>query len=100
MSKPWPKDGSTVDFTHITEPLRDVVRQLYHLQRRPPKDVDYKGLDLGQHEKRVCLSPQDALTTENLLYSEEDQGRDPMVTVLSIAVQLGMEQGRRHERSR
>lgn len=95
MSKPWPKDGSPVEFTSIIEPLRDVVKQLYKLERRPLQDVDYKGFDLGLQEKTICLLPQDALTAENLLYAEKDQGQDPMTVVLSIAVQLGIEQGRR-----
>jgi len=95
MSKPWPSDGSPVGFTSIVEPLRDVVRQLYKLERRPLKNVDYKGFDLGQQEKVVCLRPHDALTAENLRYSEEDQGRDPITEVLCLAVQLGIEQGRR-----
>lgn len=95
MSKPWPSDGSPVEFTSIIEPLRDVVKQLYDLQRRSLKDIDYKGLDLGQNEKVICLSPRDSLTVENLQYAEDEQGRDPMTTVLCIAVRLGIEQGRR-----
>lgn len=100
MSKPWPTDGSPVGFTSIIEPLRDAIKQLYTLERRPFKDVDYKGLEMGQHAKAICFSPCDALTVENLQYAEEDQGRDPMTEVLSIAIQLGIEQGRRIERSK
>lgn len=96
MTKPWPKDDATVRFDDIINPLRDAVDQLYTLKRvNKDMDVHWDGLDIGEATKATCHGPDHALSAESLKYDEEEQGRDAMRILLGIAVQLGIEQGRR-----
>jgi len=96
MTKPWPKDNKTVSFDEIVKPLRDAVDQLYVLKRvNKGMDVHWDGLDIGEAEKVCSFSPDEKLSDAQLTYDDEEQGRDPMEVLLGLAVQLGIEQGRR-----
>lgn len=55
----------------------------------------YDGLPLGEREACGALQPVDALTSESLEYNLTNQGRDVVDVILGLAVQLGIEQGRR-----
>ena len=83
MLKQWPADGSTVSFGDLVDPLRKVLRR-----------GEYAGYDIGEREKAGCLSPDEALAPEQLDRYRE-RGTDRAAVVLGIAVQLGIEQGRR-----
>jgi hypothetical protein len=88
--KTWPKAGNSVDFESLTAPLAQWLRT--HAQGVIEK---YDGLPLGEIESAGCLQPADALTQESLDYNRTHQGRDAFDTVIGLAVQLGIEQGRR-----
>ncbi len=93
---PWPEDGSPADFETLTSGIKGAIKSAYQMRRRRRKgDVSYKGLDIGQHEKACCLRPNQALTAQSLAYNKEDQGRDALDVILGLAIQLGIEQGRR-----
>ena len=97
-NKPWPEGGALVHFTELTEPVVRAIEACYSMQPREgilDKGVTWSGLDLGAHELAICFSPDEALSGSHLRYSSEDQGRSPLEEIIAIAVQLGIEQGRR-----
>ena len=95
----WPSNPrETVAFSALAEPIIKAIRWGYKLsRRRRGEDVPYEGLDLGKSMKASCLPPDELLRAENLDYSEEDQGRDLLEELVGLAIQLGIEQGRRIE---
>ena len=96
-NKPWPEDGSPVGFEHdMVEPLVSALRQAYTMTRNNRDvDIDWTGLDIGDREKAGCLTPDVRLTAEHLKYDEDEQGRTAADVIIGLAVQLGIEQGRR-----
>lgn len=96
-NKPWPKDKKEcVSFYKITEPILEAVRFAYNLERKNKnKSIPWNGLDIGDKEKAGSFSPTEKLRAGNLKYSLEDQGRDALEEIIGLAVQLGIEQGRR-----
>ena len=93
----WPEGDEVADFESLVTPVIDALKQVYILDRRGHGgfDVKWSGPTLGRTERVTSLSFDNALTKENLEYSEHDQGRDPLTTIIGIAIQLGIEQGRR-----
>lgn len=99
MNKPWPKDGKHASFHEITGPIVKAIQFIYKLKRRnQEKDVPWKGLDIGESLKATCFVPDENLTADSLAYQLENQGRSPLEVIIGLAVQLGMEQGKRVER--
>jgi hypothetical protein len=92
----WPKDNETVSFWNLTGPVCFAIRQAYELV---PKDygkkIVWSGLTLPKNMKVTSLEFDERLIRKQLEYEEEDQGRDPLEVIVGIAVQLGIEQGRR-----
>ena len=96
--KSWPEEGGTVRFSDIADPLRDAIDQIYELRRKPPCDVEWTGYGFPGDDR--CEQPEVRLTARSLDYDEHEQCRDPMRVIIGLAVQLGIEQGVRAERSR
>jgi hypothetical protein len=86
----WPTSNKPADFAGSVEPLARWFR-LYQEGRVET----YDGLPLGAQEAAGSLQPVDALTQESLAYNLTNQGRDVIDVILGLAVQLGIEQGRR-----
>lgn len=96
---PWPEDGSCADFETLVRGVRDALTFNYRLTRRNrTKDTPYHGHQIG--DLHVCMPVEQMLTAESLAYQKTDQGRDALESILGIAVQLGIEQGRRDERQK
>ncbi|MHA1471071.1 MAG: hypothetical protein ACTSSP_11005, partial [Candidatus Asgardarchaeia archaeon] len=57
--------------------------------------IEWEGLDRGKTERCANIHPSETLDAWHLTYSKEDQGRDVYEEIIGLAVQLGMEQGRR-----
>ena len=92
----WPKDDKPVRFEELGWTITEAIRFAYRIDRiNRDKDIPYDGLPIGKKERATCLEIEEALTSENLAYSEEDQGRDALVEIVDCAVRLGIEQGRR-----
>jgi hypothetical protein len=92
----WPEGNKTADFSDIAGPLVAALKFCYTLHRRNRnKNVPYKGFNIGDRQRACCLDADEALTAKNLRYNDEDQGRDAVTTIISLAIQLGIEQGRR-----
>lgn len=86
----WPADNKPADFAHIVEPLA----RWFRMYQEGRLEI-YDGLPLGRREAAGSLQPVDALTPNSLAYNLTDQGRDVLDVILGLAVQLGIEQGRR-----
>lgn len=96
MPKKWPADDEPASFEDITRPLARAVRFAYNLKRKNrDKDIPWTGLDVGPGVEHVSFGAAKKLAASNLKYSEEEQGRDALEELLGLAVQLGIEQGRR-----
>jgi hypothetical protein len=96
----WPeKKNEPLSFTDICDPLVKALRFAYKLERRNrDKNIPYKGPNIGPREQASCLAAKHQLTSEALIYSEEDQGRNADDEIIGLAIRLGIEQGRRLER--
>lgn len=94
IMKEWPEGNEIATFGKIAEPLKAAILFGYKVTRKAKgKDVPYDGYGVGVLNAN-CSSPEDALKAEGLEYSEE-RGRDLLDEIIGIAIQLGMEQGRR-----
>ncbi len=99
--KEWPKDNKTVSFTELVDSVTSAIRFCYFLRRRNrSKDFDYQGYTQGENEFACCLDPKTLFTAESLEYDKKHQGRDALEVAIAVAIQLGMEQGRRMERQK
>ena len=93
---PWPADDKPHDFEDLCDPVIRAIRFAYKLERKNKgKNVPWNGPSFGIDCAASCLPPHEALRASRLKYAEEDQGRDPLVQIISLALQLGIEQGRR-----
>ena len=72
---------------------RNIVDEVYK------KGIEWDGLDLGYRAKTANMSPHETLDAEHLKYAKDEHSRDVYQNILCIAVQLGMEQGRRQKMS-
>ena len=94
--KDWPEDGKTVDFSEMADSVVDAIRFAYTLERKNDgQAIPWDGLNIGERDLATCFDPETALSAENLQYDDEDQGRDALRVLVGIALQLGIEQGRR-----
>ena len=100
--KPWPKSGP-VSFSELTEPVVAAIEQAYRIRLKEEVldgGIEWTGFDIGEPDKVCCFSPSESLNGFNLRYSYTDQGRNPLEEIVGVAVQLGIEQGRRLQAER
>lgn len=94
--KEWPKDGKYLPFRELVRPVRAAVEFAYRLERtNVGRDIPWDGPNVGKDTLVCAFSPAETLLAGNLKYSEEEQDRDPLTEIIGVAVQLGIEQGRR-----
>lgn len=80
-------------FTDMAEAICSVFRFAFKLERKNAgKNIPWCG---PNYDHANHFSPCEALKAERLAYAEEDQGRDTLTELVSVALQLGIEQGRR-----
>lgn len=94
----WPADGSTVEFEDLLEPLRDLADQLFEIKDRTvdggPPPISYVGYDV---HLPTDFGVVESFSPDVLSWSVEQHGNDAMFHLLRLALQLGIEQGRRVE---
>lgn len=96
--KKWPQTGP-VRFTDLIDPVRKAIKFAYDLKRKnQTKDIPWRGYNIGKRERCGSPSPDEKLTQKSLAWVLDDQGRDALDEILCVAIQLGIEQGRRVER--
>lgn len=89
----WPKDDKPALFQDITEPLqRSVQWALEH----PGEDVPYNGLDVGEVLRPDLMSAERRLMNVYQIFRAGLTGPvTPLNEIIELAVQIGIEQGRR-----
>ncbi len=94
--KEWPGNGEPVRFQEIIEPLLEALRFGYKLERQNEgRDIPWNGFNIGKYSSYLCGSPEQQLTATELQRLEEGPSYDLAEVLMRIAVQLGIEQGRR-----
>lgn len=99
--KQWPKNGKTVSFRELVKPVREAILFAYRIERvSKNRSIPWTGLNVGDDTLVGDFSPAEKLRRSNLHYSEESQGRDALDEIIGIAIQLGIEQGKRSSREK
>lgn len=94
--KPWPKDKSPVYFCDLADSIVSAIKFAYKLSRKNRgKSIPWKGYNIGKDDRATCLTPDEQLSAEGLEFNDEDQGRSAIEVIVGLAIQLGIEQGRR-----
>lgn len=90
----WPKDNKPAQFSDLVDPVIKGIRFAYSMKRRnETRRIPWTGPDTGK--SAVTPPPKEWLSRDSLAWDLEDQGRDALEILVGIAVQLGIEQGRR-----
>lgn len=98
-NKEWPTNPHVaVGFSSIIEPVIEAIRKTHNVERIEGTGHEWSGLPLGKRDRSTCVDPSEKLSKEQLVYSEIDKGQSALSTIITIAIQLGIEQGRRLER--
>ncbi len=96
-SKAWPAKG-TANFEDLTGPVCEAIRFAYDLSRKnQSRPIPWTGYTIGAQELVGGSPPHLRLERDNLYYDQHDQGRPALEVLVGIAVQMGIEQGRRME---
>ena len=97
--KKWPTDlAKPAYFESLADPI---VKALKFVNRnggiRIADDViiPYKGYTIGQEDLACAFDPVESLSPERRNYGRDNQSRDIYDVLVGIAIQLGIEQGRR-----
>jgi len=93
----WPKDESkTIPFRDLARCVRNAFLQGANWERiNKSKNIKWTGPPQGKYSAVVSLAFGVSLRAKTLRVDEEDQGRDFLDRIIGIAIQLGVEQGRR-----
>ena len=97
--KKWPKDLTKVAyFDDLSGPIVKALK--FVIRNRGVKIADdiiipYKGYNIGEDDLACAFNPVEKLSTERRNYDRDEQGRDIYDLIVGIAIQLGIEQGRR-----
>jgi hypothetical protein len=93
----WPEDPNTMlKMSEIIVGLRAAFNQAVTI-KKPLPPIVWTGIQSCPIVEAVYPSPADALDQSSLERNREN-GRDVLDVLILLAVQLGMEQGARHER--
>lgn len=94
--KDWPADNKMARFTDIADPIEKALWVAMIKGDRVYEDgIKWTGLKQGHHAGATSPDPSSTLHAYNLNYSKKEQDRDVYREIIGIAIQLGMEQGRR-----
>lgn len=92
----WPENNEMVAFSDIVDSLRDALQVALDKGNEVYKDgIEWNGLNGLMNGRHPCIpNIPDQLHSEGLKYAKE-RDRDVFTSILTVAVQLGMEQGAR-----
>lgn len=91
--KPWPENDEPVPLEDLVKPLVSALWNIIGMA-----DSKYDGYDVG--DRHINVAADWSLSPEGLAWLMEDQGIGEIQTALTVAVQLGIEQGRRIEKQK
>lgn len=96
----WPEDGGPIYFEDISRPIVHAIRFAYDMERRDRRrNIPWRGPEIGLRDQANSPLASERLKAHRLAYCEEDQGRDTLEEIVGLAIQLGIEQGRRIAKS-
>lgn len=94
---PWPaRCDELPDHEDMVEPFAAAIRSIYSLERHEGAQIAYKGLQgFGTQSMRAGMNPdlEQQLSARSIDYNDEDQGRDPLNSILSCVVRQGIGAG-------
>ena len=94
--KNWPDNNEMAMFMDIADPIREALQVAIEKGDKVYEEgIEWTGLEQGFSNSATIPNPSEMLHAYHLKYSNERQGRDVYTEIIGIAVQLGMEQGRR-----
>lgn len=100
MSKTWPSDPKkTANFSEILDPLVNAVKATHKIERIEGIGYDWDGLPNGDRESPISVDPNERLTAKYLDWQANYNDNSALEIILTLAIQLGIEQGRRLDRS-
>lgn len=89
-------DKKPFDFAEMADACKAALKFAFTMRRRnQEQDIPWSG---PNYEHANHFPPAYALKAETMAYAEEDQGRDALTEIVSVILQLGIEQGRRIRR--
>jgi len=93
----WPKNGKYIKFKDLERAVRSAIDHCYNINRKNKDiDVDWIGPPVSDYlTKFHCINFKERLEAYSLDYAKINRGKDAMDEIISIALQLGIEQGRR-----
>ena len=92
----WPDNAKPADYDDMHRPLREAFEFCYDLTRKNiDKDMPWAGLPQGRSCSAACFDHHESLTVDSLAFELDDQGRDALDVLIRVAIQVGLEQGRR-----
>lgn len=96
----WPEDPkSSVEIDKICEPLRHAFNQIVVLRRHANTlPIEWTGFDDIPSIAHMCVPPDKSFSDMRFRENRRCDGMDVLDIVIQLAVQLGIEQGRRLER--
>lgn len=95
-TKPWPTGNQTLYVGDLLDPLEKTLQEAIALGDKVYEEgLSYDGFDIGKTALVTCFSPSENLSAEHLISNRDGQGRDVFNQILTLAFQLGFEQGRR-----
>ncbi len=92
--KKWPNGTRTVHPALLLMPLKRIIQEGYELKRNNISSFDYTGFNIGEDELQDLPSPEERFSPHWLEVSSKFQ-TTLLDHALMIALQLGIEQGRR-----
>ena len=99
-SKLWRIDGKPEEFAHIADPCIEAMRFAIKNGKRVNKTgIKWTGLGLGEKDRCTCIEPSEWLDAHNLNFAWEEHNQDAIERIIIIAIQLGVEQGRRLQKT-
>jgi hypothetical protein len=92
----WPKDGSPLGFSELSDALVNAVNFAYKLERQNKRrSIPWHGPERQPQDFACGGSIKWTLSAKQLAYSEIEQDRDALREIIGVAIGLGIEQGRR-----
>jgi hypothetical protein len=98
--KDWPSSPyELVSYYNLVGPVKSVLQKAYKFYRKDEaKSFEYDGFNFGKCEQKNCPSPQERFS-EKFIAFENKRGNKVLDIALNIVFMLGVEQGRRIERT-
>lgn len=94
--KQWNKDGEPEAFSDLVDGLYDALMKALSMREGVYQHgLPYDGYEVGGAVHHVNYTAEERFEADNLRIEKEDHGRDVFNVILSTAVHLGIEQGKR-----